>query len=147
MDTKCFQLGKLLILQCLVVKLKIGTYFWHLARTKDHYLLYQTSIPSAQQSQPSINYNSSIQLNITDFAHSYTDKIHINNHNYTYSSHKLRQYNLSKKLRQYICDEKILKNVTKKGIKLRVWESDVGQIGEFVYVWLGWVKIKEDLWK
>ena len=37
--------------------------------------------------------------------------------------------------------------VTKKGIKLRVWESDVGQIGEFVYMWLGWVKIKEDLWK
>ena len=138
MDTKCFQLGKLLILQCLVVKLKIGTYFWHLARTKNHYLLYQTSIPSAQQSQSSINYNSSIQLNITDFAHSHIDKIHINNHNYTYSSHKLCQY---------ICDEKILKNVTKKGIKLRVWESDAGQIGEFVYVWLGWVKIKEDLWK
>ena len=48
-----------------------------------HYLFYQTSIPSAQQSQPSINYNSSIQLNITNFAHNYTDKIHINNHNYT----------------------------------------------------------------
>ena len=33
-DMKCFQLGILLIFRCLVVKLKIATYFWHLARNK-----------------------------------------------------------------------------------------------------------------
>ena len=105
-DMKCFQLGKLLIFWCLVVKLKIGTYFWHWAHTKNHNLSYiitssiKTSTPSSLQSQSSINYNSSIQLNITDFAHRYTDEIHINNHFYTYNSHKLCQY---------ICHEKIHK--------------------------------------